>query len=407
MRILLLTQILPYPPDAGPRVKTWHVLRHLARRGHHLTLASFIRHDERQHLPAVEAICPVVPVPLRRSRWRDAGYLLRSQLTGKPFLIERDHLPAMQTAVNRILTENRIDLIHADQLGMAQFALRGAALPAVKSHPPATLFDAHNAVWLIVERMAAANPLLRPALALEARRIKRYETSLLSRFDHTMTVTDIDRRAYLDAAGDALADRLSVIPIAADTQTLQPALRLPGSHNILTLGTLHYPPNADGIRWFVQHVYPGVRVAQPHASLTIIGKHPPPDFLEFARRDPSIQVTGYVPDLDPYMAQAALMVVPVRAGGGMRVRILEAFARAMPVVTTTVGLEGIAARPGEDVLVADTPADFQQATLNLLADPALQARLAANGRRLAEEKYDWQIVLRQMDAVYERLAAVK
>jgi glycosyltransferase involved in cell wall biosynthesis len=135
--------------------------------------------------------------------------------------------------------------------------------------------------------------------------------------------------------------------------------------------------------------------------LTIIGKHPPPDFLELAARNPgTINVTGYVEDLVPYMEESVLMVVPVRAGGGMRVRILEAFAYAMPVVTTTIGLEGIRAVPNHDVLVADDSDQFANVTVELMRNVSLQEKLASNGRKLAEEKYDWQVVLKSMETIY-------
>jgi glycosyltransferase involved in cell wall biosynthesis len=136
-------------------------------------------------------------------------------------------------------------------------------------------------------------------------------------------------------------------------------------------------------------------------SLTIIGKNPPADFQKFAEERPdSIHVTGYVPDLDPYMQQAALLVVPVLAGGGMRVRILEAFARAMPVVTTTVGLEGIEAQDRSDVYIGDTPQDFAGCVIALLEDESAQKKLAMNGRRLAENKYDWNTTLEKLSVVY-------
>jgi glycosyltransferase involved in cell wall biosynthesis len=273
-----------------------------------------------------------------------------------------------------------------------------------------TVFDAHNAVWTIVERMFQALPsFTRPIATLEARRVKRYEGMLLKTFDHTLAVTEPDRRALLaglDEQDRALAaERIEVIPIAVDCQALRPVQRQAGSTNIMTLGTLHYPPNADGIRWFLNEVFPGVRRQIPQASLTIVGKNPPQDFLQAAREDPqAVRVTGYIPDLQPYLEQAALMVVPVRAGGGMRVRILEAFARGMPVVTTTVGLEGIEAEPGTEVVVADTPETFAAATVQLIKDEAFQRQLAANGRRLAEERYDWQAVLHMMDRVYPQEA---
>jgi glycosyltransferase involved in cell wall biosynthesis len=195
---------------------------------------------------------------------------------------------------------------------------------------------------------------------------------------------------------------VTVIPIAVDTKKLQPINRKIGSKNIVTLGTLHYPPNADGIRWFFNEVFPLVQKRVPAVTLTIIGKNPPQDFIELAERNPgTIQVTGYVDDLAPHLEESALMVVPVRAGGGMRVRILEAFAYAMPVVTTTVGLEGIHGTPDHDVLVADTPSDFADRTSELLENVSLQEKLSTNGRELATNKYDWQAVLSAMRSIYE------
>jgi glycosyltransferase involved in cell wall biosynthesis len=142
----------------------------------------------------------------------------------------------------------------------------------------------------------------------------------------------------------------------------------------------------------------------PGVSLTILGKNPPADFLQMAAENPGvITVTGYVPELKLYMEQAALMVIPVRAGSGMRVRILEALALAMPLVTTTVGLEGIDAQPGEEVLVADTAEDFAAQVIRLMGDEDLQVKLAENGRRLAERFYDWRVVLTKLDQVIRPL----
>jgi glycosyltransferase involved in cell wall biosynthesis len=281
------------------------------------------------------------------------------------------------------------------------------ALPFAGRGGPRLVFDAHNAVWTIVERMRQNAPFfLQPLAAQEARRVQRYEAQIVEKFDLTLAVTEPDRLALSQGLESGGAERIHVVPIAVDAGKLPPVRRQPASANILTLGTLHYPPNADGIRWFLQEVFPLVRHQAPQATLTIIGKNPPADFLQAAEREPqTVQVTGYVPELRPYMEQAALVVVPVRAGGGMRVRILEAFALGMPVVTTTVGLEGIQAEPGRDVLVADTPAAFAAAVLRLLTEPGLAASLAANGRKLAEQRYDWQVVLSQMDQLYARLAS--
>jgi glycosyltransferase involved in cell wall biosynthesis len=409
MKILFLTQIVPFPPDAGPKVKTWHVLRALTGQGHAVTLVSFVRPEEEQHIPALRKICEAVHVvPIRRSRVADIGYMLRSYLTNRPFLIERDDLRPMQELINKLVKEQDFDFIHADQLTMVQFAIRGASVSP--NRKPKVIFDAHNAVWTIVERMQEnARWFLKPVLGIEARRVKRYEGELLKAVDHVLAVTDVDRAGLEEALKFAQVKEneqvapIAVIPIAVDTQQLQPIKRKTDSKSIVTLGTLHYPPNADGIRWFFMEVFPLIRQRVPDATLTIIGKNPPPDFVEHAiSHSEMIRLTGYVPELPPHLEQSALMVVPVRAGGGMRVRILEAFAYAMPVVTTTIGLEGIHARPEQDVLVADTAVDFAERVIELLEDVSLQEKLSSNGRQLAETKYDWQVVLSAMNPIYEQ-----
>ncbi len=408
MDILFLTQIVPFPPDAGPKVKTYHVLRALVGQGHSVTLVTFVRPEEREHIAALEKLCKAVHVvPMHRSRIADLRYALVSLARDRSFLIERDNLPAMQSLVDRLVQENAFDFIHADQLTMVQFALRGAA--ASRGKKPRVIFDAHNAVWTIVERMQKNVPsILRPFAAMEAKRVKRYEGRLLASVDHVLAVTEVDK-VYLEEAlkysggsNGRGAAPISVIPIAVDTQQLQPIRRKPGSRNIVTLGTLHYPPNADGIRWFMNEVFPLIRQQIPDATLTIIGKNPPKDFLEQEQKHPgTIKVTGYVPELAPYFEDSAVIVVPVRAGGGMRVRILEAFAYGMPVVTTSIGLEGIEAVCDMDVLVADEPPDFARKVCGLLENGSEEERLAKNGRHLAETRYDWQVVLSAMRPIYE------
>jgi glycosyltransferase involved in cell wall biosynthesis len=412
MRILFLTQIVPYPPDAGPKVKTWHVLRYLVDRGHDVVLDTFVREEELEFVNTLRELCTEVnTIPIKRSRLLDVRYWLKSQLNDRPFLIERDDITAMRRLVREQLSTGSIDVFHADQLTMTQYALDNKV-----SSQPFTVFDAHNAVWSIVERMHDnAAIYLKPVLKLEAKRIKQYEGMIIEKFNHTLAVTDVDRNALIEASKTFinssisnqdvhsvdLYPKVSIFPITVDTEKLLPINRLHGSKNILTLGSLHYPPNADGILWFVKEVFPLIREREHEATLTIIGKHPPQDLIQLTKNEPNICVTGYVHDLKPYMEAAAIIVVPVRAGSGMRVRILEAFAQAMPVVTTTIGIEGIQAIDGIDVLVQDTNTGFASAVIQLLTNGALQMQLATNGRRIARELYDWKTGLKGLDEIYK------
>ena len=421
MVILFISQVLPFPPDAGPKVKTWNVLRYLAERGHRVILASFLRPNEEMHLAALTQICEQVHVvPICRSRVADLGYWLRSQMNGKPFLVQRDHRKDMQLLVRRLLHTEYIDAIHADQLPMAQYALNNFPAGKRTNARPLLVFDAHNAVWMIVRRMAETAPVpLRPILRLEANRLLRYEGKIVRTFDHTITVSESDREAMLEAlhVHDQLGNpqdlsamnrrrpQISVVPIAVDSSAKRKDWPSQGSSNILAIGTLHYPPNADGVRWFATEVLPLVRRDIPDATLTIVGKNPPRDFRRMERHAAgSIRVTGYVDDLDPYLETAALMVVPVRAGGGMRVRILEGLARGIPMVTTTVGLEGIEATPRIEILVADEAEGFAKSVVHLIRDEQLRNSLARRGQALVKQKYARRTALEPLEVVYEELA---
>jgi polysaccharide biosynthesis protein PslH len=406
MKVLLLTQILPYPPDAGPRIKTWHVLRHLIEMGHEVTLVTFIRPDEEPYIDDVRKLCKnLFTIPIYRSRIRDIKYFIQSNFTGRPFLVERDDVRAMRDMVKKQLSTNPVHIIHADQLTMTQFALDFQENFSANSIRPYRLFDAHNATWTVIDRMRQTSPwYLRPIFALETKRIKKFEGEIVKKFDHTCAVTEIDRTALLNSIEpknvEQCRGKISVIPIAVDTQKYLPIQRQTNSYNILTLGTLHYPPNADGIRWFMRDIFPLIVQQIPEVTLTVVGKNPPQDFIQTAVGNSQIRVTGYVPDLDPYLQQSGVIVVPVRAGGGMRVRILEAFSRAIPVVTTTVGLEGIDASPGIDVLVEDDSEKFARAVVRVLKNPEIQNQLAKNSRMFVEKNYDWRAVLGKIDAIY-------
>lgn len=408
MKILFLTQIVPYPPDSGPKVKTWQVLRYLHECGHQITLVSFVRAEEEKHLDGIRKLgIQVYPVAMRRNRLMDVVYWLQSNLSGKPFLIERDNLKAMRSLVNELMAKEAFDVVHADQLTMTQFFVDLEKLHLAKQ--PIRVFDAHNATWMIVKRMGGKSlKILNPVLELESRRVKEYEGRVVRDFEWTLAVTDIDRDLLLEAVhtignGTTEHERILSIPITVDSSELKRVCRSENSLNIMTLGTLHYPPNADGIRWFIQEVFPLVQAEISNVTLSVVGKNPPADFLQIAQQSQGkIEVTGYVEDLTPNLERACLMVVPVRVGSGMRVRILEAFARGIPVVTTTIGLEGIDARPGEDVLVADEPEDFAREVIRLAKDPDLQERLSNNGRELVEKVYDRKIALQKMDLVYSR-----
>lgn len=397
MNILLLTQIVPYPPDSGPKVKTYYLLRYLAAH-HRVTLVTFTRNErEEQDAAALRELCAEVhTVHLSRSRARDLATFVRSLATGRPWIIERDDNSAMHCLLAALVTQaaaagRPFDLVHADQLNMAQFA-EPLRLPR--------LLDQHNAVWTIFKRLAQQERGLRRLLLnREWRLLKRYEGQVCRAFEAVTTVSAEDRNALNEAIGSPRD--MPIIPIAVDADQEQPIPRARAARGILSLATMMWPPNVDGVLWFAHEIYPLVRQQNPHTRFYVVGQRPVAAVRALPDNDPSIEVTGYVPNPAPYIANSVCLIVPLRSGGGMRVKILEALARGIPVVSTTIGYEGIDLIPDEHLLVADTPQEFAGAILRLLNDPTLGARIAAAGRQRLIDRYDWRAVCPAMDAAYD------
>jgi len=400
MRILFLSQVLPYPVDAGPKMRSYFVLRHLVQK-HEVTLLTFVRDTDRpQDIAHMAELCHAVrTVPMHRNRLRDVKFLAQSFLTQDPFLIVRDQMPAMTDEIRRLVTSEPFDAIHVDQLWMAQYALI-AAQSAIS--PPKLVLDQHNAVHLIPQRLADGerNPVKQRLMAREARLLTRYESEICRRFDHVVWVTEEDRRAVAALSGSSVNGQKpsTVIPICADPAQIEPVTPAPNKYRITFLGGLHWPPNAQGIVWFARDVFPQVRAQIPEATLTVIGKSPPAGL-----DGDGIEVTGYVDDLKSYLDETAAFVVPLHAGGGMRVKILDAWSWGLPVVSTTVGAEGMAIQHEDNILIADTAPAFAEATVRVLKDAALAQRLGQNGRQTILEKYNWQTVYSAWDKVYREV----
>jgi glycosyltransferase involved in cell wall biosynthesis len=211
-------------------------------------------------------------------------------------------------------------------------------------------------------------------------------------------VSDADRDALRTAIGSER--EIAVLPIALDPAEIAPVIRRADADRVVHVGTMYWPPNADAVRWFAEAIWPRIRAARPQAEFDVIGARPPRAVRALAAAHSGIRVHGYVDDPTPFVERAGAVVVPVRAGSGMRVKILTALAQGLPVVTTALGCEGIAVQSGTHVLIADDPAEFAAATLRLLADRALAEALGHNGRRLIESRYDYRQLYPALEGVY-------
>ncbi|MBI5564534.1 MAG: glycosyltransferase [Chloroflexi bacterium] len=399
-RILYLTQVLPYPLNTGAKVRQYYVLRYLSQ-CHEVTLVSFVRADDRaDHIEHLRTFCAAVhTVPMTRSKWRDIRAGLRAVATGQPIVIMRDEIEPMQQLLARLTASERFDAVHADQVAMAQYALSATGQTLKR------VLDLHNAMYLVTQRLAdnEPNPIKRAIMQRETRALAKYEARLCARFDQVVFVTDDDRRAIesqLDRHRVRIAaDRFTTIPICSDTIDKAAVTPVERPFRVTALGVMFWPPNAEGLAWFARDAWPKVRAAFPEARLTIVGKSPPPMLTDLHGVD-GIEVLGFVPDVQSILAETAAFIVPLRAGGGMRVKILDTWCWGLPIVSTRIGAEGIAVRDGENILLADTADELAQAVIRVLGDAALADQLRYNGRRWIEANYDWRTTYRVWDNVY-------
>jgi glycosyltransferase involved in cell wall biosynthesis len=315
----------------------------------------------------------------------------------------------MFQTLQRLTDSNRFDVVHADQLSMAGYGRR-----AVSSGIPHSVLDLHNALYQLAEQLAAIEPswFRRQLISREARSLARYEASMCNFFDAVLTVTDEDKTRltciHPPQDRDTIFQKLTRIPICIDPGEKTPVgldwKPAEDKATIVCIGTMFWPPNVEGILWFAKEILPIIYKQIPHAQTKIVGKSPPAR-LTALRADSRIKVTGYVSDLAGCIESADVFIVPLLTGEGMRVKILDAWAWGLPVVSTATGAEGIEVQEGNNILLADSPVDFAEAVISILKDRSLNWSLRSSGRAWVETKYDCTTQYGQIDKVYEQFVA--
>jgi glycosyltransferase involved in cell wall biosynthesis len=302
----------------------------------------------------------------------------------------------MQETVRQLLQVEHIDVLHVDQLNMMRFV------------PPewqgTVILDEHNAVWQVFDRLRRGepNPLKRWFLGRETRIIGKLEGRACSRAQVVLAVSEQDKQALKMVADESTP--IEVVPITVDAEHFTSILnaRNPQPDRLLTIGTMFWMPNSQGVSWWLHGGYELLRTICPDLTYDIVGARPPRALQLLAVRYEGVTLHGYVADTLSFWTRASALAVPILSGGGVRVKILEAMAMGVPVVSTTIGCEGLNVRTGEHLLVADTPEAFAHAIAKILRDKALAVRLAQNARQLILEQYDAKAALQTLDAVYQR-----
>jgi sugar transferase (PEP-CTERM/EpsH1 system associated) len=395
MNILWLKSDLLLPLDKGGKLRTWHLLRHLAAR-HEITYLAFAGCDEPpaniDGMRAVAARIETVPrfdPPKGSLRfYLDAALHLVDPL---PYAVGKYRSRPYARRLRQLLHEQSFDLLVCDFLFPAVNLPRRLPCPAV-------IFT-HNVEAEIWRRHAETKSgvLSRWLYGAQYGRMLRFENRTLRRFDEALAVSHVDAETFSRLYPRALRRPAHVVATGVDTGYFTPAGSPAGGRQVVFTGSMDWLPNEDAMLYFCREILPLIRAQEPGVSLAIVGRDPTPAVRRLAA-DPGIAVTGRVADVRPHMKDAALYVVPLRIGGGTRLKIFEAMAMGKAVVSTRVGAEGLPVAHGEHAMLADDPRDFADAVVRLLRDVDRRRQLESAARALVVEKYDWSVVARDLEA---------
>jgi sugar transferase (PEP-CTERM/EpsH1 system associated) len=372
-----------WPLNTGGRLRTFHTIAELSQR-HEVTVVTTHAPGDDGHALAAQlpACARVISLAHAPTKVGSAAFVLattRSWLSPLPLDVWRWRIPAVRQEVDRLLAGGRVDLCVADFLVAVPNVPMGGPVPVV-------LFE-HNVEHVIWKRLAQApGPVWRRALLeLEWRKMRRFEAAACTQADLTLAVSEADRRLL---AATAPAARVAAVETGVDIEYFAPNGWHEKPATIVFTGSLDWYPNEDAVAHFVDEILPRVRAEVGAARFVVVGRNPSAKLREAAEAAGAV-VTGTVDDVRPYLAEATVCVVPLRIGGGTRLKIFEALAMAKPVVSTTIGAEGLPVTPGEHLVLADGPEDFARAVVALLRDPARRRALAAAGRALVEQRFSW------------------
>ena len=400
LRLLFVAKRFPFPLDTGGKIRTAKLLEHLGR-DFDITLVSNVEHAvDGPHLPAARRLCAdLVAVPwseVPKHGPRFYAEILRHALGPNPVSVARDYSAPFAARVRGLAREGRFDLLVCD------FVQPSINLAGVTGCP--MLLFQHNVESMIFRRHAetARNPLLRAFWRSQWRKMERFERQACRKFGGVVAVSPVDRAVFEDFG----ALRTFTIPTAVDADFFRPGPEGAQARELIFTGSMDWLPNEDAILFFADEILPRIAARVPGITLTVVGRAPSARLRRHLEAQPAIRITGRVDDIRPYVDRASVYVVPLRIGGGTRIKIYEAMAMGKALVSTTVGAEGLPVTDGRHLALADKPEAFADAVVRLLDDHESRHRMGRAARDFVESTCSWRAAADAFGAACRTVAGV-
>lgn len=383
LRVLVVDEAFPYPLNAGKNIRTWNLLRRLAVR-HDISYLCYGPWD-----PDITAAARLIGVRVTYAGQlkpftgpRLYASLLANTFSPYPYSVTRHYSEAFVNALRASLRREQFDLLHCEWTPYLR-ALHAASLDIDLP----VIVTTHNVEHQIWRRRAQQSPnrLQRLFFELQARKMERFERTSLRRAHWITASTELDC-AVFRAWG---LQQVSLVENGVDVETFKPVSGGECANEILFIASLDWYPNVDSLRYFLRHIFPLLRELRPKARLRIAGRRPAAELVQSCSGQSQVELIGEVPDVRPFLASACVVVVPLRIGGGSRIKILEALAMGKAVVSTSIGAEGLAVEDRLHLRIADTPSTFAAVVHELLGSPQEREALGTHGRDRVVERYSW------------------
>jgi glycosyltransferase involved in cell wall biosynthesis len=401
MKILIISMSFPYPPKSGGKLRVYNLIREVSKY-HEIYLISLIYKDELEYIPELLKFCKQVEVvPVEHTRFSKMTRWLRiftSLFTKTPVEVAAKESRLMRKKVNEIIT-NEFDIIQVEWLQMAHY------LPFNRLKNIPLILVEHDVAYIPSQRrIQTVNKVLKYIARREYNKMKNYEQKMCQNFDKILVMSEIDKNRLLMLNQNL---HIRVVPNGVDTENIQAKIKREDANSLLFIGWMKHQANRDAMTLFLNQIFPLISKAIPNTKLYVVGQHTPKNIVNLAKSNPNIICTGYVKDVRDYLYKCTTYICPVRISGGTRLKILEAMAAGIPVVSTAIGAEGLNVTADENILIADSPEEFAEATLKLLRNHELRERIAHNARILVEENYQWKKIAEKMSEVYEEVVQGK
>ena len=397
MKILFLSPTVPFPLTDGGRIRVFNLLKQIATKNSVTLLALETQQTDAEGVSQLQQLGIQVHLVPNAATLPPVsfGTLLKAFLKRHPITVARYDLSTYRQKFKELVATGTFDLVHYEMFHTAQFHTE-TRLPGVLSQQ-----NVDSAIW---RRLCGetANPFYKFAYWTQQLAFQRYERVLSPKFDAVTCTSDIDAAVF---QRHCARDVIEIIPNGVDVTHYQPDFSAEVPAHLIYIGSMDWYPNEDAVGFFADEVLPRIQERVPDVRFSIVGGNPSARVQKLAERK-GVVVTGRVPEIKPYFAEATVFVVPLRIGSGTRLKILEALAMGKAIVSTSVGAEGLALKDGEEIFIADEPIIFADAVTRLLTDTPLRRRIGENGRARVERDYDWRSIGEKLHGVYAKIVRV-